>query len=70
MASVAEKYPLDVESSSVSRPSDPENASATGEPVEETYGVETPYRNRLFRWAYLLDEKVGAHGRMQCSDTY
>lgn len=59
MASVTEKYPLDVEDSTVSRPSDPENASAAGEPIEVTYGVETPYRNKLFKWAFLLEEKVG-----------
>jgi hypothetical protein len=66
VAAVAEKHPLGVESST---PSDPEIASTTGEPVEETYGIETPERNKLFKWAYLLDEKVGALGRHECTKT-
>lgn len=59
MASVTEKYPLDVENNTARPSSDAENAPTTGEPVEETYGVETRDRNKLFEWAYLLDEKVG-----------
>jgi hypothetical protein len=67
VAGVAEKHPLGVESST---PSDPENASTTEEPAQETYGIETPERNKLFKWAYLLDEKVGAHGRHECKNGY
>jgi hypothetical protein len=70
MASVAEKHALGMEKSTASLPPDPENAPATGATVEETYGLETAYRNKLFKWAYILDDKVGgAHVRMQCLDT-
>ncbi|KAK5365329.1 hypothetical protein LTS03_008894 [Exophiala xenobiotica] len=59
MASVAEKHALGTEKSTAGLPSDPENAPGTGATIEETYELETPYRNKLFKWAYILDDKIG-----------
>lgn len=50
MAITSEKHPLDVEM----RPLE----SSLDEQVGETYALETADRNKLFQWAYWLDEKV------------
>jgi len=45
----SEKQPHDVEMRPVESPN---------EQLGETYAFETRDKNRLFRWAYLLDDKV------------
>jgi len=45
----SEKQPHDVEMRAVESPD---------EQVGESYALETRDRNKLFRWAYLLDDKV------------
>lgn len=50
MASTFDKHPLDVEMRPIDSPVD--------EQIGETYALETRDRNKLFQWAYWLDEKV------------
>jgi len=56
----SEKQPHDVEMRAVESPD---------EQIGESYALETRDRNKLFAWAYLLDDKVNWHMTLQIAIT-